>query len=447
MKSNIEFQPDLGESGWLGILPSRSAQPALESDIEADYCIVGAGFAGLTAARRILQLEPTASVVILEATTVASGPAGRNSGFMIDLPHLLSSRSYAGQADSDKRDIRLNRNAIQFVRDMVDEFQLSEEVFRPEGKINASASQGGVTANQAYADHLEKLGEACQLLDASEMQAIAGSDYYVGGLQTPGTAMIQPAMLIRGFAEGLASNPQVSLYECSPVVSLKKQAERWKISTQNGSVLASKAILAVNGFIENFGFYQHRLMHINLYASMTRILTKDEVSNLGGNQRWGFTPSDPFGSTVRRISDTGGDRLIIRNHFSYDPSLKPDNNQLGKASKDHDEAFRARFQMLSDVSMQYRWSGRLCLSRNHVWALGEVTDNIFSACCQNGLGTTKGVVAGVIAAEMACDQRSDSLMPDFRKEELPKKLFPEPLMTIGARTYLKIRDWRAGKDK
>ncbi len=97
--------------------------------------------------------------------------------------------------------------------------------------------------------------------------------------------------------------------------------------------------------------------------------------------------------------------------------------------------------------MQYRWSGRLCLSRNHVWALGEVTDNIFSACCQNGLGTTKGVVAGVIAAEMACDQRGDSLMPDFRKEALPQKLLPEPLMTIGARTYLKIRDWRAGKDK
>ena len=447
MKNNIQFQADLGESGWLGILPGRPAKPALDADIEADYCIVGAGFAGLAAARRILQLDSNASVVILEASTVASGPAGRNSGFMIDLPHLLSSSSYAGQADSDQRDIRLNRNAIKFVRDMVEEFELPEEVFRPEGKINASVSQSGVKANQAYADHLDKLGEACELLDASDMQTIAGSDYYVGGLLTPGTAMIQPAMLIRGFSEGLVSNPRIALFEGSPVVSLNKKADRWKISTQNGSVLASKTILAVNGFIENFGFYQRRLMHINLYASMSRTLTKSEVSNLGGKLRWGFTPSDPFGSTVRRISDTGGDRLIIRNHFSYDPSLKPDTNQLVQASRDHDEAFSARFPMLSEVSMQYRWSGRLCLSLNHVWALGEVADNVYSACCQNGLGTTKGVVAGVIAAEMACDRRSDSLMPDFRKEALPKKLFPEPLMTVGARTYLKIRDWRAGKDK
>ena len=447
MNTNIEFQPDLGESGWLGILPSRPPERALETNIEAEYCIVGAGFAGLSAARRILQLDSNAKVVILEASNVASGPAGRNSGFMIDLPHLLSSSSYAGQADNDQRDIRLNRNAIRFVRDMVEEYRLPEEVFRLEGKINASASQGGVKANQAYADHLDKLGEACNLLNAGDMQTIAGSDYYVGGLQTPGTAMIQPAMLIRGFSKGLVSNPRISLFERSPVVSLSKQADRWKISTPKGSVMTSKVILAVNGFIENFGFYQQRLMHINLYASMTRALSQDEVGQLGGEPRWGFTPSDPFGSTVRRISDTGGDRLIIRNHFSYDPSLKPDKNRLAQASRDHDKAFLARFPMLADVSMEYRWSGRLCLSRNHVWALGEVTDHVYSACCQNGLGTTKGVVAGVIAAEMACEQGSDSLMPDFRQEALPKKLLPEPLMTIGARTYLKIRDWRAGKDK
>ena len=447
MNHDIQFQPDLGVSGWLGVLPGRSPSAALEADIEADYCIVGAGFAGLSAARRILQLDSNASVVILEASAVASGPAGRNSGFMIDLPHLLSSSSYAGQADSDQRDIRLNRNAIEFVRNRVTEYGLPEEVFRAEGKINAAVSQSGLSANQAYAEHLNNLGEACELLSSSDMQRIAGTDYYVGGLQTPGTAMIQPAMLIQGFADGLADNPRVSLFERSAVDSLEKQSNRWKVSTAKGSVLATKTILAVNGFIERFGFYQHRLMHINLYASMTRALSEDEVCRLGGDARWGFTPSDPFGSTVRRISDTGGDRLIIRNHFSYDPSLAPKASRLVQASRDHDEAFKARFPMLADVAMEYRWSGRLCLSRNHVWALGEVADQLYSACCQNGLGTTKGVVAGIVAAEMACEHSDESLMPDFRQQDLPQKLFPEPFMTIGAKTYLKIREWRAGKDK
>ncbi|MCA9772984.1 MAG: FAD-dependent oxidoreductase, partial [Myxococcales bacterium] len=52
-----------------------------------EVAIIGAGFAGLAAARRLAQLRPQDTVVILEARAVAEGPAGRNSGFMIDLPH------------------------------------------------------------------------------------------------------------------------------------------------------------------------------------------------------------------------------------------------------------------------------------------------------------------------------------------------------------------------
>ena len=446
MNSEIAFEPDCGRSGWQAILPERIPSPALTDDIEADYCVVGAGFAGLAAARRLHQLEPDASIVILEATEVGSGPAGRNSGFMIDLPHVLSSTSYAGLAESDHRDIQLNRHAIEFVRTAVEEYQLSEEAFRTEGKINAAASQSGVNANQAYARHLHKLGEPCELLDAKAMQAICGTDYYHGGLKTPGTAMIQPALLVRGIADGLCRSEHVQLFENTAVRRLTRQSDRWKLSTASGSVLASKTLLAVNGFVENFGFYSHRLMHITLYASITRELRNDEVKCLNGADRWGFTPSDPFGTTVRKISDTGGHRLVIRNRFSYDPTLTQGGNQLGQAEADHRKAFVERFPMLSKVSMQYRWSGRLCLSRNHVWALGEVDAGLYSACCQNGLGTTKGTVAGVIAAEMAVG-RNDSLMPEFQAGEIPQKLLFEPFMTTGARGYLKFREWRAGKDK
>ncbi len=447
MKAGASYHPDLGESGWLAILPQRKPQAELSADIEADYCIIGAGFAGLAAARRLLQIHKTARVVILEAATVGSGPAGRNSGFMIDLPHVLSSSSYAGQAASDQRDIKLNRHAIDFVRDVVDEFDMSEEAFRAEGKINAAASHSGVRANQEYSEHLQKLGELCELLDARAMQAITGSSYYLGGLRTPGTAMIQPALLVQGFADGLANLVNCELFEQSAVVSIQKQSDRWKLSTAKGSVLAAKAILAVNGFVENFGFYRRRLMHVNLYASMTRELSEREVSELAGEDRWGFTPSDPFGTTVRKINDSGGHRLIIRNRFSYDPGLVPRNEQLQRAAHDHDQAFHARFPGLSAVTMQHRWSGRLCLSRNHAWALGQVAEHLYSACCQNGLGTTKGTVAGIIAAEMACEQQVDSLMPEFENDELPQKLLPEPFMTVGARTYLRLREWLAGKDR
>jgi glycine/D-amino acid oxidase-like deaminating enzyme len=102
--------------------------------------------------------------------------------------------------------------------------------------------------------------------------------------------------------------------------------------------------------------------------------------------------------------------------------------------------------MLKRVEMEYCWSGRLCLSRNDVWALGELEPGLFSACCQNGLGTTRGTIAGIIAAEMATDSSDRSLVPDYVPETLPRRLFPEPFMTLGARSVIKLKEWRAGKE-
>ncbi|MCZ6668808.1 MAG: FAD-binding oxidoreductase [Gammaproteobacteria bacterium] len=446
MTEVTQLPVDLGVPGWNALLSERQPSPALEQDIETDYLIVGAGFAGLSAARRLNQLDNEASVVILEASRVAEGPAGRNSGFMIDLPHVLSSSNYAGQAQEDIKRTRMNRAAIDFAGSMVKEFQMPGEAFVRSGKTNAAASDAGLRNNQVYASYLDSLDEPFRMLDRAEMRSLTGSSYYQGGLWTPGTVIIQPALYIRCVADGLAAKPTCRLYEQSAVISLAQQGDRWRAETRTGSVVAAKVILAINGLIESFGFYRQRLMHINLYASMSRELNAGEVASLGGESRWAFTPAYPLGSTVRRIDGRGGHRILIRNRCTYDPSMKPSRSRMSQVLADHDLAFRNRFPMLGRVNMEYRWSGRLCLSRNEVWAIGELDNHLYSACCQNGLGTTRGTIAGIIAAEMACGSTSDSLIPDYFEEEEPKKLLPEPFMSLGASSYLRFREWRAGSE-
>ena len=443
----VQAKPaDLGDSGWAGILPPRQAAAPLRQDIDCDFLVVGAGFAGLAAAQRLRQLEPSASIVMLEARQVAAGPAGRNSGFMIDLPHALASGGYAGDDSRDRRYIRMNRAAIAFAAQAAQDYGFAEEAFDPRGKINAAAGAGGSAHNEHYARHLDALGEPFELLDAQAMRDICGSDYYLGGLRTPGTVLIQPALFVRSLADALRAQPQYSLFEDSAVRQLERSGERWRARCAEGSVTASRVILAVNGLIETFGFYRRRLMHINLYASMTRALDADEAAELGGERRWGFTPSDPIGSTVRRIDGSGGTRLVIRNRCTYEPSLALPPRRLQSIAPDHRRTFDARFPMLSRVEMEYCWSGRLCLSRNEVWALGELQPGLISACCQNGLGTTRGTVAGIVAAEMASARSGQSLVPDYSPEPLPARLFPEPFMTLGARAVIRCKEMRAGRD-
>jgi glycine/D-amino acid oxidase-like deaminating enzyme len=436
---------DPGPAAWNAILPPRTARPPLEDAVNSDWLVIGAGFAGLAAARRLAQLRPEDTIVLLEARMVADGPAGRNSGFMIDLPHDLASKHYGGQLDRDRRRTALNRLAIAFCRDAASEYGLSAEAFAQSGKINAAASPKGMAHNIDYAAHLAAMGEAHEMLDAGQMRALTGIDYYSGGLFTPGAAMIQPAMFVRGVAEGLTAGNRVRLFENSPVTRLRREGGAWRAQTPAGCISAPGVILAVNGHAESFGFFGRRLMHVFTYASMTRQLTETEVARLGGEPNWAFTPADPMGTTVRKISGTGGDRIVIRNRFTYDPSMEVGQRRIARVGADHDRAFRARFPMLKNVKMEHRWGGQLCLSRNDAPAFGEVEDGLYAACCQNGLGTAKGTLAGMLAAELATGGSSDALR-HMLGEPGPTKLPPEPLTYLGANAVIRLGEMKAGRE-
>ena len=173
---------DPGPSGWNAILSTAPNRAPLTDNITADWLVIGAGFTGLAAARRLHQLSSSARIVIVDATEIGEGPAGRNSGFMIDVPHDLSSDSYSGRLDADKMQIALNRHGIDFAQSMAEEFGLSDEAFSRSGKINGAASASGMDNNASFAGHLDALGEPYEILDANQMRNITGTDYYLGGL-------------------------------------------------------------------------------------------------------------------------------------------------------------------------------------------------------------------------------------------------------------------------
>lgn len=441
---NVSKLPvDPGPAAWNCLLEDAGPVKSLEENITADWLVIGAGFAGLSAARRLAQLCPSDRIVVLEARRVAEGPAGRNSGFMIDLPHDLSSSDYGGALDHDIALTGDNRHAIDFAAEMAAEYGLGDDVFSKSGKVNGAATAKGDTHNREYAEHLTAMGEAYEMLDAQAMKNLTGTEYYRSGLFTAGTAMIQPAAYVRGMAKGLSSN-RIQIYENSPVTDLTRDGD-WTATTPAGEITAPKVIMAVNGHLNSFGFLKNQLMHVFTYASMTRVLTEQECASLGGQPIWGVTPADPMGTTVRRIKAADGYRIVVRNRFTYDPSLEVTDRRITSVGRDHDRSFRARFPMLGSVGMEHRWGGRLCLSRNNVSVVREMEPGLYSACCQNGLGTTRGTLSGILAAELATDTKSERLSRALAAQA-PTKL-PPPLFTkLGATAFLKWQEMKAGAE-
>lgn len=433
-----------GAAAWNRILGPQGAARRLTDGQAADVAIVGAGFAGLSAARRIRQLQPEARIAVLDAGRVAEGGAGRNSGFMIDLPHDLSSDDYTGAGD-DRIIIGLNRQAIGFARAAVEEYGIDRNYFDPVGKVNGAASAEAEAHNESYARHLASMAEDSTLLDAAQMAEMTGSRHYRSGLYTPGTVMLQPAGYIRGLAAGLAAGG-VAIFEDSPVTALRKRASGWQVATADGHVDADRVILTVNGHLESFGFERGRLMQTFLYAMMTPELGPDILARLGGWPRWGITPSDPMGTTMRRIdTGQGGNRIVTRTCATLRPGMAVSRADMARAARVMQRKFDQRFPQLAGMRMEYAWAGHLCLSLNGVSVMRRLDDGLFAGCVQNGLGTTRGTLTGIGAAELACGERS-AITDHFTAEPRPSRLPPQPFRQIGANAYMRWREFRAGRE-
>ncbi|AXI45919.1 FAD-dependent oxidoreductase [Sulfitobacter sp. SK012] len=432
------------QAAWNTILGAAPDGPVLEGRHTADVVIIGAGFAGLSAARRLRQLDASARIVVLDALPIAEGTAGRNSGFMIDLPHDLASDDYAGTGD-DRAMIALNRAAIRFARSAVAEYQIDPAYADPVGKVNGAAGAAGEAHNRSYGAHLAQLGEASEMLDRQSMQELTGSSYYASGLYTPGTLILQPAGYIRGLAMGLRRDG-VEIFERSAVTGFERQGTDWAVTTGQGTVTAPKIILGTNGHLESFGIAKGRLIQLFLFASMTPELDKDQLRRLGGAPRWGVTPSDPVGTTMRRIdSAQGGNRIITRTCASVRPGMQAGGGDVARAAKAQRGKFDARFPQLAGLGMAHEWAGHLCLTRNGVAVTGEIDSGVFSACVQNGLGTARGTLTGIAAAEQAAGEHSD-ITKHFASEAKPRSLPPEPFATWGANAYLRWKERRAGAE-
>lgn len=437
--SALPHQP--GVSGWTALLPPRQPHPALEANVTADVVVVGAGFAGLAAARTLSRLDPKLSVAVLEAGIVGEGPAGRNSGFIIDLPHDVSAGSLGGDsAAHSRRDIFKNRTAIALAQGMAEEHGWGREVFDPCGRHSIAKGAAGDRHLVEYAEQLKGLGEAHALLDARQTADLTGVSTFSSALFTPGTAMIQPADYVRRFADAL--KPPVSMFEGSPAQRIVRSGAAWVVETGRGSVTAPRVILAVNGHAQSFGLLRRRLMHVFTYASFTRAF---DPRLLGGNRQWAATPALPMGTTLRRIVTPEGDRMLVRSRYSFNPTIRVSDAAVARAGRLLDARLASRFPSLREVGMEYRWAGAMALTWNSVPVVQEVEQGMWLAAGCNGVGATNATANGIVAAERSLGI-SSQLGRNFELAAAPALVPPGPIATIGGKLSLAFKEWRAGDE-
>ncbi len=390
---------DDNANGWSRILTTRSPRPRLAGDRRADWIVLGAGWAGLAAARRLAENRPNETIALVDAGVVGENASGRNSGFAIDLPHNVGHS--LDELEGSHRFMALARSAIAFLEQAVDEHEIDCD-WSERGKYHAAHSQRGRNEIlEPFARELDALGEPYQWFEHADLPDEIGTGYYHAAIYTPGCILMNPAALCRGLADHLPAN--VTLYENTPIVRLE-QGNGICVTSSDGEIRAPRMILAANGFAEQFGFYRNRLVVIAAHASLTRRLTTDERAALGGKDDWGLTPANAIAGVTMRF--TRDHRILIRQGFRYAPDFRASDAERREARLGHMKCFRERFPMLPDVTMEHTWTGFICMSRNSAPGFGPVAPGVWASVCQNAVGVTKGTISGMLAADLACEREN-----------------------------------------
>ena len=69
---------------WVNDLGPRNNIKMLSSNLDCEWLIIGAGYTGLSAARKLGQLHPNQKILLVDAQLAGEGASGRNSGYLVD---------------------------------------------------------------------------------------------------------------------------------------------------------------------------------------------------------------------------------------------------------------------------------------------------------------------------------------------------------------------------
>jgi glycine/D-amino acid oxidase-like deaminating enzyme len=423
-------------SGWYAILPEPPPIRRLSGQQKADWVVVGAGFTGVAAARRLAEIAPNSRIVLIEAQRAGMGASGRNAGFIIDVPHNADAAGNGMEAN--RRMLKLNRFAIGWLQELVEKHQIRCD-WQARGQYRVAATPAGVRGTEPIVGLSGALDLPHEVLSRTQIAERLGTSYYAAAVYQPGTILMNPAALVRGLAYSLPAN--VDFYEESAITDIDYGPPH-RLRTPSGEIATPKLILATNGFTDGWGFLERHLIRLVTYASITRPLTDKQLASLGSDENWGATCSIRMGSTVRRTADN---RLMMRNRFRYGGDTGMSDGELARARRSHIDALKARFPQLGEPQIEHTWGGFVCLSRNSAPFWGELTPGVLASVCCNGVGVPKGTFAGRALAEYALGQDTD-LVRDLSTFPKAANHGVGPFIGLATSARLAYHQWRAGRE-
>ena len=420
---------------WINDLVPRTNIKTLQSNEDCEWLIIGAGYTGLSAARKLAQLYPNQKIIIIDAQLAGEGASSRNSGYLVDTT-LNDGFTSNKQLESYKKKTDIYELGINTLKKFISDYQVDCD-WNECGKYFASSKIEDKKILSNFSETLSKLGFDHNLLSKVELSKRLGTNFYNTALHTKGGILLHPGKLVRAMIDVLPNN--VILYENSFLTNWNKKKDFISCKFQNGKILTKKIIFATNGFLKSLGIKSNYNFPITLTASMTKKLSDSEFESIGKPKEWGVLPVRPMGATIRMTKDR---RILIRNTAEVHSPFKMSISDLNKRSINQKIGIKKRFPQLPHDIIQSSWSGIVSRTRNSFQVFEKIDNNIFTAGCYNGSGIGVGALFGEQIAIKAINENTKEI-ETIEARNKPTWLPPQPFLNIGIKTRLFYERYRA----
>ena len=418
--------------------------PNLESNIEADVCVVGGGFAGLSTAIELT--DRGYSVVVLEAKQIGWGASGRNGGQIISgLACGLDVIEKALGFEASRKVWDMSLEALDLVRDRIKRFNIDCDLVDGFLGVSVNAKKGAELCHW-YDDMVKryKYDTEAQFIEHKDINRWIDSPRYYNGYFDKRSGHLHPLNYCLGLAKG-ASQIGVRIFQNSVVTAMQQNKltknESTILQTATGSVNAKFVVLAGNMYLPEISpklapSLSNRIMPVGTYIIATEPISPSLATKL--------IPTNSAVCDTNFVLDYfrfsandnyGGPRMIYGGRVSYSALTPPNLTQNMQFRMAH------TFPQLKKTKVEFTWGGFVDITMNRAPDFGRVSPNVYYLQGFSGHGVALTGLAGKLVAEAISGQAERlDLFVKVKHHDFPGgKLLRTPALVLGMLWY-QLRD-------
>jgi gamma-glutamylputrescine oxidase len=430
------LQKELGvvENSWYEASVQRPPPAAsLCERITADVCVVGGGYAGVSAALHLA--ERGYSVVLLEAQRIGWGASGRNGGQVIvgfgSDGECAIEKQFA-PADA-RRAWDVSVEGIALLRERITRHAIDCD-WQP-GYLSLSVKARKSGELRRWMDHaVRAYGYPLRWIGPGEIGEWLASDRFDAAVHDGNSGHLHPLKYCLGLGAA-ARAAGVRVHENSPAMRVERGATA-VVKTTQGECACGFVVLAGNVYLGEYGDdiapeVTGRIMPVGTYMVATEPMGRERADALMRHR--------PAASDTNFVLDyfrlTADHRLLFGGADSYSGATP-----RGLVERIRTSMLRV-FPQLSDLGIRHSWGGFVDITMNKAPNFGRVGANIYYLQGFSGHGVALAGMAGRLVADAIAGQAERfDLFARIRHHRFPGgALMRTPALVLGM-LYYRLRD-------